>query len=458
MTPLYKGVDISKHNSINWSKVNKDELDFIIIRAGYGFKTEDTQFKTNIENAIRLGIPMGIYWFSYASTPEQAKQEAEGCLNILKPYKQSIIFPVFFDWEYDSYDYVVKTYKVTPTKQLVSDMAIAFMETIKKAGYKVGNYTNIDYSNRFFNDTVKNNYDTWIAHVGKNGSPLEKTSYTGRFTMWQYSWKDRPSGFLSDTDANYCYKDYIGNGNTSTVTKPTTPITTTKPTYLVDYKKEQTSKVVSYNATTQGKLYLSPHFQVCEFSCADSNIVKIDNRLIWILERLFTDLNCSKMIINSGYRTSAYDKKVGGSGTGYHVKGMASDIKPYDKNGKVISTKIVCQKLCEYGDIYGIGYISETAVHVDTRPKTVTYWFGIETTGENILKLGYSDFNEYFNAKTLVVNAGTWNIRDKADTSGKILIVVKGGSEYKFTKTSGKWAYIPELKGWLSGLGYTIKN
>ena len=202
MTPLYKGVDISKHNSINWSKVNKDELDFIIIRAGYGFKTEDTQFKTNIENAIRLGIPTGIYWFSYASTPEQAKQEAEGCLNILKPYKQSIIFPVFFDWEYDSYDYVVKTYKVTPTKQLVSDMAIAFMETIKKAGYKVGNYTNIDYSNRFFNDTVKNNYDTWIAHVGKNGSPLEKTSYTGKYTMWQYSWKGRPSGFLTDTDMN----------------------------------------------------------------------------------------------------------------------------------------------------------------------------------------------------------------------------------------------------------------
>ena len=49
------------------------------------------------------------------------------------------------------------------------------------------------------------------------------------------------------------------------------------------------------------------------------------------------------MIINSGYRTIAYDKKVGGDGKGYHTKGMAADIKAYDKNGKVISAKIVCQ-------------------------------------------------------------------------------------------------------------------
>ena len=457
MEILYKGVDISKHNSINWNKVDKSEIDFVIIRAGYGFKTQDMQFKTNIENAIKLGLHIGIYWFSYASTVEQAKQEAEGCLNIINSYKKNIDFPVFFDWEYDSYDYVVKTYKVTPTKQLVSDMAIAFMETVKQAGYKVGNYTNIDYSNRFFNDTVKNNYDTWIAHVGKNGSPLEKTSYTGKYTMWQYSWKGRPSGFLSDTDLNYSYKDYIGTGNTSTVTKPTTPTTTTKPTYLVDYKKEQTSKVMSYNATTQGDLFLSPHFQVKEFKSPDNNTVKIDNRLIWILERLFTDLNCSKMIINSGYRTATYSVKVGGTAKDYHVQGKAADIKPYDKNGKIISGKTVCQKLCSYGDIYGIGYISDTAVHVDTRTKS-SIWYGDETTGTSLLKSGYSNFNDYFNAQTLVVNAGTWNVRSAPNTSGKILKVLKGGSEYKFTKTSGKWAYIPELKGWLSGLGYTIKN
>lgn len=456
MNIIYKGADISKYNSINWDKVNPEEVNFVIIRAGYGFKTQDPTFKTNIENAIRLGLHIGIYWFSYAGTVEQAKQEAQGCLNIINPYKNKIDFPVFFDWEYQSHDYVVKTYKVTPTKQLVSDMAVVFMETIKKAGYKVGNYTNLDYSSKFFNDTVKNNYDTWIAHVAtKDGKPLEKTTYKGKYTIHQYSWLGRPSGFNNKTDMNYCYKDYVSeNSNTSSNTESATLPVTKK--YLVDYQKEQVSKVVTYNATTQGNLFLSPHFQVKEFKSPDSNTVKIDNRLIWILERLFTDLNCSKMIINSGYRTSAHDKKVGGSGTGYHTKGMAADIKPYDKSGKVISAKIVCQKLCDYGDVFGIGYISETAVHCDVRPNSATHWFGIETTGENILKLGYSDFNEYFNAKTLIVNSGTWNVRDKASMLGKVVTVIKGGSKYKCSQISNGWAYIPELKGWIGSKAYKV--
>ena len=448
MNILYKGVDISKHNSVNWNKVSPKEIDFVIIRAGFGFDTEDPTFRTNIENAIRLGLHIGIYWFSYASTVEQAIEEAKGCLNIIGQFRKYIDFPVFFDWEYDSYNYVVKSYKITPTKQLVSDMAIAFMETIKKAGYKVGNYSNPDYCNRFFDDRVKNNYDTWLAHVGKNGQALTKTSYTGKYTMWQYSWKGRPSGFNSDTDMDYCYKDYIG-GKTNIAS-------TNEKKYLVDCTKEQAVDVIDYDYVTQGNLFLSPHFQVKEWKSPDSNIVKIDNRLIWILERLFGDLNCSKMIINSGYRTISHDKKVGGDGKGYHTKGMAADIKAYDKNGKVISAKIVCQKLCDYGDVFGIGYINAESVHVDTRSRVNIYWFD-ETNGFGLIKNGYTNFNDYFNRKILIVNKGTWNIRDKAEISGKVITIVKGGEEYDFTTEKNEWVYIPKLKGWLSKKGCNIK-
>ena len=447
MNVIYKGVDISSHNSITWSKVNPKEIDFVMIRAGYGFKTEDKSFRTNIENAIRLGLHIGIYWFSYASTVEQAIEEAKGCLNIIGQFRKYIDFPVFFDWEYDSYNYVVKTYKITPTKQLVSDMAIAFMDTIKKAGYKVGNYSNPDYCNRFFDDRVKNNYDTWIAHVGKNGQALEKTSYTGKYTMWQYSWKGRPSGFNSDTDMDYCYKDYVG-GKTNTITEKK---------YLVNCEKEQSVDVIDYNYATQGNSFLSPHFQVKEFKSPDSNTVKIDNRLIWILERLFEDLNCSKMIVNSGYRTIAQDKKVGGDGKGYHTKGMAADIKAYDKNGKVISAKIVCQKLCDYGDVFGIGYINAESVHVDTRSK-VNIWFGDETNGVSLIKAGYTDFDGYFNGKQLIVNSGTWNIRQSPNTASKIITVVNGGTIYNYSTTMNGWAYIPVIKGWIGSKCYTIKK
>ena len=447
MNVIYKGVDIGSHNTITKSKVNPKEIDFVMIRAGYGFKTEDKSFRTNIENAIRLGLHIGIYWFSYAGTVEQVIEEAKGCLNIIGQFRKYIDFPVFFDWEYDSYNYVVKTYKITPTKQLVSDMAIAFMDTVKKAGYKVGNYSNPDYCNRFFDDRVKNNYDTWIAHVGKNGNPLEKTSYTGKYTMHQYSWVGRPSGFNSDTDMDYCYKDYVG-GKTNTITEKK---------YLVNCEKEQSVDVIDYNYATQGNLFLSPHFQIKEFKSPDSNIVKIDNRLIWVLERLFEDLKCSKMIVNSGYRTIAQDKKVGGDGKGYHTKGMAADIKAYDKNGKVISAKIVCQKLCDYGDVFGIGYINAESVHVDTRSK-VNIWFGDETNGVSLIKAGYTDFDGYFNGKQLIVNSGTWNIRQSPNTASKIITVVNGGTIYNYSTTMNGWAYIPILKGWIGSKGYKVKK
>lgn len=450
MNVLYKGVDISSHNSINWNKVDPKEIDFVIIRAGYGFNTQDKQFKTNIENAIKKGIPVGIYWFSYAGSVEHVKKEAEFCLNVIGAYRKYITLPVFFDWENDSYNYVVKTYKITPTKQLVSDMAIAFLETVKKAGYKVGNYNSVSYLNTYFDNRVKDNYDTWVAHVKSGGQPLEQTSYKGRYSIHQYSWVGRPTGFLNNTDMNYCYVDYIGGKNT-------TPVTPTNTTYLVDYKKEQLSKVVSYNLTTQGDMLLSPHFKVKEFKSPDSNTVKIDNRLIWILEKLYADFNCSKLIVNSGYRTPAYSVKVGGYSTDRHVRGEASDIKLFDKSGKIISAKLVCQKLCEYGNVFGIGYINENATHVDTRPKQNLYWFD-ETNGKSIIKEGYINFNDYFNGKTLVVNAGTWNVRDKADVSGKVVTVVKGGSTYKYTQISNNWAYIPSLKGWISSKGYTIKK
>lgn len=450
MNVLYKGVDISSHNSINWSKVDPKEIDFVIIRAGYGFNTQDKQFKTNIENAIKKGIPVGIYWFSYAGSVEHAKKEAEFCLNVIGAYRKYVTLPVFFDWENDSYNYVVKTYKITPTKQLVSDMAIAFLETVKKAGYKVGNYNSVSYLNTYFDDRVKDNYDTWVAHVKSGGQPLEQTSYKGKYSIHQYSWVGRPTGFLSNTDMNYCYVDYISGKNTTSVTP-------TNTTYLVDYKKEQSSKVVSYNLTTQGDMLLSPHFKVKEFKSPDSNTVKIDNRLIWILEKLYADFNCSKLIINSGYRTPTYSVKVGGSSTDRHTLGEASDIKLFDKSGKIISAKLVCQKLCEYGNVFGIGYISETSTHIDTRPK-LYIWFGDETKGVSLIKNGYTDFNEYFNGKQLIVNSGTWNIRQSPNTASKVVTVVNGGSIYTWTLEKNGWVYIPKLNGWLSKKGFSIKK
>lgn len=417
-----KGIDISKHNAINWSKVDPTEFDFVIIRAGFGVNTVDPQFKTNIENCIRLGIPVGIYWFSYASSPDIARQEADFCLKTIAPYKASIKYPVWFDWENDSEAYCKKQ-GVTPSKILASDMALAFLDRVKSAGYKVGNYSNPDYLNRYFDDRVKNTYPTWVAHVGVGGATKTSTNYSGKYEMWQYSWKGKFSGFTGDVDMNYAYVDYTGTA------KPTTPVPAPAPEPVkkvvkgskeaLEYKASATYSVPAdvkfftdggknvvtlFSLSKMGDYYVSPHFQVKEFASKSgtkiySDTVKIHNKLVELLEALYAKLDCGSIIINSGYRTSQHSVAIGGYASDKHTEGKAADIVCYDKYGKVIPAKRVCCVLEDMGNVYGVAYINERAVHVDTRAGSNTNrYFGDESKvgSPNITKLGYKSFHDYF--------------------------------------------------------------
>lgn len=82
-----RGIDISKHNgAVNWAQVKADGVQFAILRAGYGKEAsqKDTQFEANYIGCKAQGIPCGAYWYSYAATPAEARQEAAVCLSFLK--------------------------------------------------------------------------------------------------------------------------------------------------------------------------------------------------------------------------------------------------------------------------------------------------------------------------------------------------------------------------------------
>lgn len=203
---LYKGIDVSHHNGvIDWKKVKNNGIDFAIIRAGYGQNTIDKQFKYNIENALKNNIKVGLYWFGYAYNIDMAMREAEFFCNLIEEYKGRIDFPIFYDWEYDSYNYSVK-HGVKPDKQLVTNIVKSFLEVVKRHGWYVGNYTNIDYINRFFNDEIVKLYDIWLAEWRKNKSR--------DCHIWQYgaetNYHDNKTvdGINGIVDKNYCYVDY----------------------------------------------------------------------------------------------------------------------------------------------------------------------------------------------------------------------------------------------------------
>ena len=205
------GIDVSQwQGDIDWASA-KGDIDFAIIRAGYGQNNIDPKWKRNADECTRLGIPFGVYWFSYAYNVDRAKREAQYCIEAVKAYK--LDYPIAFDFEYDSVNYAQKQ-GVTITKQLASDIARTFCEEIRAAGYTPILYANPDYLSRYFDDDVASRYDIWLAQWPKRPHldvPPENAD------IWQYSNSRSIKGISGRVDMNACYKDYKINdteGNT----------------------------------------------------------------------------------------------------------------------------------------------------------------------------------------------------------------------------------------------------
>ncbi len=202
-TVIYKGIDVSHHQAkVDWEKVKAAGYKFAIIRAGYGRNNIDEQFKRNISECNRLGIPCGIFWASYALNEGEAKNEAKYCLAAIAPY--TVEYPVYFDLEYFTADYMAKN-GVKLTKSTATRHAEVFLEAIEDAGYYAGLYANPDYLSRFFDASLLDKYDLWLAHYKDNPDLSNPSRSCG---MWQHSSTGRVSGITGNVDLDVTYKDY----------------------------------------------------------------------------------------------------------------------------------------------------------------------------------------------------------------------------------------------------------
>ena len=141
------GVDVSEHQgAIDWAAAAADGVDFAIIRAGYrGYGTRgtlvtDARFGENIAGASAAGIEVGVYFFSQAVTPEEAAEEADYLLVLLRESgcgPEKLALPVFFDWEDISHD-DARTDGLDG--ETVTQCAETFCARIQDAGYRAGIY------------------------------------------------------------------------------------------------------------------------------------------------------------------------------------------------------------------------------------------------------------------------------------------------------------------------------
>lgn len=195
-----KGIDVSHHNgNVSWKTV-KTQIDFAIIRAGYGAGNQDRQFENNVMGCIENDIPFGLYWFSYAYTPELARKEADYLC--IAADRFSPTYPVFIDFEYGSDDYADRE-GYTLTNEDRVEIVSAFVERVKERGYAPAIYTNPDYMNRGLKDVVKKyGCELWLANWN-----VKKPLY--ECDIWQYTPKGKVTGISTAVDMNICYKEYV---------------------------------------------------------------------------------------------------------------------------------------------------------------------------------------------------------------------------------------------------------
>lgn len=145
-----------------------------------------------------------------------------------------------------------------------------------------------------------------------------------------------------------------------------------------------------YDDNTQ----LTAHFNAHEFKCkcGQPHDYELSDKLVSMLEQLYEKLNCSKIIVTSGYRCTKHDKTVGGSGTGQHTRGTAADICCYGQDGKPISSKVVCCTAQDLG-FGGIANITSEYIYTHVDVRTGYRWLGDETVNNNTVT---DDFYKYF--------------------------------------------------------------
>ena len=202
-----KGIDVSEHQGvIDWAKVAKDGVQFAVIRAGYGreLSQKDKQFERNYAGAKAAGIKVGAYWYSYANSVERGEQEARTCLKVLKG--KTFELPIFFDQEYE------KSILALSNKTR-TDIVLKFLETVKRAGRKVGLYSSTNFITTKLQTDRLTTYPLWLAEYGS------KLHYTGKVWAWQYTSKGRVAGIRGNVDCNHGYFAQTQTGNTDLLRK-----------------------------------------------------------------------------------------------------------------------------------------------------------------------------------------------------------------------------------------------
>ena len=189
-------IDVSYHNGvINWERVKASGCAGAILHCGYGddiASQDDKQWVRNLAECERLGIPVGVYLYSYATCDRQARSELAHILRLIKGHTFQL--PIFLDVE-------------EPGTQGYAPKACEIVcEGLKANGYIPGIYASLSWFSNHLG-SVRGKYIEWMARY-KN---LPEDTYKGQYAIWQYSSDGHVDGVNGRVDVNYCYMEFCGS-------------------------------------------------------------------------------------------------------------------------------------------------------------------------------------------------------------------------------------------------------
>ena len=181
-------IDVSYcQTGVDYNKVKNSGIDAVIIRAGFGKETyqKDSEFETHYRNAKKAGLAVGVYWYSYAYSVAEAKQEAKVCLACIKG--KTLELPVYYDLE--------ESGQTRLGMSALTNIAIAFCDAIKSGGYRAGVYSNLNWLNNYLDyEKLRNKYSIWLAQW--SSSPSKSCD------VWQNADNGRINGINGNVDTD----------------------------------------------------------------------------------------------------------------------------------------------------------------------------------------------------------------------------------------------------------------
>ena len=193
------GIDVSSHQgSIDWEQVADAGIQFAMIRVGYrgyseGDLHEDANARENYRNAGEVGLQRGVYLYSQAISPEEAREEAEFVLDFLGDQVPEL--PVVFDWEYVSRD--ARTGAVSGST--MTDCALAFCRRMERSGYSCGIYAYRSLAYFRYDLLRIADYPLWIGALGTC------PDYYYGFDIWQHSTAGAFPGIEGNVDVDMIF-------------------------------------------------------------------------------------------------------------------------------------------------------------------------------------------------------------------------------------------------------------